>query len=362
VTSRKKKILFYTSFVFMLLMGAVLLAEVGFRVYNKFNPMYFFDTSYDRFRGKPHSEFFDTTLNSMGYNDEEVTKEKGEGLFRIVGLGDSFVLGKVPYKYNFLTVLEEKLRGNKRKVEIVNMGIPGVGLNTYLHMLANESLALNPDMVMCFLYVGNDFIEEMHEETHEVEPLFVWAFLKHAYDLLSSYEGVVRGGHTYEDDKPTFSLEKYVEIQLQTTFIYEADGKVFNQLLRKVLERIRLINEICKRNGIELVVVLIPDESQLDEKLQNMVVNRFIEKAKAGDRDYYIPAGFDFMQPNRELTALLRENGIRFIDLLPPFYRESLSRRLYKPNDGHWNIAGNALAADLLFEELGPKIVMGETQ
>ena len=38
---------------------------------------------------------------------------------------------------------------------------------------------------------------------------------------------------------------------------------------------------------------------------------------------------------------------------MPRFRREASKRRLYKPNDTHWNIEGNALAVEMLMHKLG---------
>ena len=48
------------------------------------------------------------------------------------------------------------------------------------------------------------------------------------------------------------------------------------------------------------------------------------------------------------MAAALAAHGVSFFDLLPSFKREAATTRLYKPQDTHWNIAGNALAASTL--------------
>jgi hypothetical protein len=50
-------------------------------------------------------------------------------------------------------------------------------------------------------------------------------------------------------------------------------------------------------------------------------------------------------QPNRALAAELAHDGIPMLDLLPVFRAGTETGRLYKPQDTHWNIAGNELAA-----------------
>jgi hypothetical protein len=63
-------------------------------------------------------------------------------------------------------------------------------------------------------------------------------------------------------------------------------------------------------------------------------------------------ASFDFALPNRLLRARLEELKIDYIDLIPEFSAHSLYDRLYRPNDDHWNIAGNELAARIILQRL----------
>jgi hypothetical protein len=48
----------------------------------------------------------------------------------------------------------------------------------------------------------------------------------------------------------------------------------------------------------------------------------------------------------------LRVRKIRYVDLLEPFRLKTKDFRLYKLRDTHWNIAGNRLAADVLYDFL----------
>ena len=56
--------------------------------------------------------------------DLEYDEKKDPNIRRIVGLGDSFVFGTVPYEFHFLTLLDNKLKNS----EVINMGIPGTNL------------------------------------------------------------------------------------------------------------------------------------------------------------------------------------------------------------------------------------------
>ena len=67
------------------------------------------------------------------------------------------------------------------------------------------------------------------------------------------------------------------------------------------------------------------------------------------------PAGWtvapplDLERPNRALREALDEDGVPYLDLLPAFVEAARLDRLYKPNDSHWNLAGNRLAADEIY-------------
>ena len=105
---------------------AFLLGEVMLRIYQYVNPVFVFpDHSYNRFRGKPHADDYGFKLNSHGFKDVEFQPTKEPGQLRILGIGDSFVFGHVPYQHNFLTLLEDRLKVQGRPVEVINMGIPG---------------------------------------------------------------------------------------------------------------------------------------------------------------------------------------------------------------------------------------------
>ena len=64
------------------------------------------------------------------------------------------------------------------------------------------------------------------------------------------------------------------------------------------------------------------------------------------------PSDFDFTAPNRLLSAVLKQQNIEVLDLYDAFSVAAASTALYKPNDSHWNIAGNKLAAETIATDL----------
>src|SRR5439155_15778980 len=84
----------------------IILLEVSLRIFQHFYPLpIFYTNSYNRFRLPPHASIYGFPLNARGFTDVEFNIEKDQGTFRILGLGDSFAFGIVPYPYNYLPML-----------------------------------------------------------------------------------------------------------------------------------------------------------------------------------------------------------------------------------------------------------------
>ena len=323
-----------------------LLLEAALRLYHFVNPLFVFpDNSDNRFRGKPYGADYDFTLNSKGFKDVEFRGEKVNGIRRLVGIGDSFVFGTVPYEYNFLTVLEEEWNRlqTASPVEVFNMGIPGTSPRQYLSVLIKDALPLEPDAALVFIYIGNDFIESSKKPL--LQHSFVVAAGKFVWDFMRHLEGgVTPHSRTsqYKDDAATLSVDKFLEIEIGRSDIYALGSKLLEERLPRVMYFVDEIHRVCKEKDIALYIVLIPDEVQMDPQLQQDVLTAL-----------HLPSDeLDFDLPNTRLAQELQGRGIKHLDLLPAFKGASKERRLYIPRNTHWNIEGNRLAASLLIDFL----------
>ena len=131
------------------------------------------------------------------------------------------------------------------------------------------------------------------------------------------------------------------------TEVYDQSSPMLSERLPRVMTWIDEIKTVCENNGIQLFVMLIPDELQVDSRLQE----RVLEKIGADNHK------LDFDRPNKHLVKELRARNIQYLDLLEPFRLRTRDVRLYKPRNTHWNIAGNRLAADLLYDFLHEAIL-----
>jgi hypothetical protein len=325
----------------LILAISLALGEIVLRIVHRISPSYVFhDDSYNRFRVKPGSDYYGFPINPLGFLDTDFSKADGSS-FRIVALGDSFAFGVVPYQDNYLTLLEADLGQAGLRAEVFNMGIPRTAPADYLNLLVNEGLALEPDLVLVNFYIGNDLIET-HRSLHWNRPLHershVISLLRFALRLHNRAEGgVFHDRQVYSDDAPTFSRASYIEIIGDRAKVYLVGWDGMAASVDAVMDAIERMRVICRRRGIPMAVVLIPEETQLDPELQAALPHTY---------RIYREGTMDYLQPNRILSERLGEAGIPFLDLYPAFAAAAPAQRLYKPFDSHWNIAGNRLAAE----------------
>jgi lysophospholipase L1-like esterase len=315
----------------------VLVLEVALRGFNAVRPSFvFYSSGYERYRGQPGARFYDTTLNSGGFNDLEHERTRPPGVTRrIVAIGDSFALGVVPYRENYLTRLESELSPGGR-VEVINIGIPATGPADYLAMLVKEGLPYGPDLVIANVFVGNDF-EVPGRRWHEHS--FVATFLRALWRLRGGTPPApaARDGALveYRDDEPSLSRERFLEIEVGRSWVYVRSDRAMIDAVDRVRADLRGMRDVAARAGAGFLVVLLPDEVQVDERL----------RAEVTLASGYAASDLDFERPNRLLREQLAADGTRVVDLLPAFQNAARTSRLYKPRDTHWNIAGNQLAA-----------------
>lgn len=334
----------------LLILVSALFAEGALRLYARVNPVFvFYDGSYDRFRGKPHAEDYDFRLNSRGFKDLEFETPKPPGRYRILGIGDSCVFGVVPYGDHFLTLLEEKLRGVAPDLDVLNLGIPATGPNDYLALLLKEGIPLEPDLVLVHFFIGNDFLDA---EWRKPTPSYLLAFLEFLVSLSRTNPGrVIHGAGVYDDERPSIESAEFLEIESARSWVFFRRAAAFPDRLGRVTASLAEMATVSRRHGAELLVVLIPDEVQVDPELQAAVIASRSLSA----------ADMDFAQPNRALVARLDALGIASLDLLPAFQEAARERRLYVPRDTHWNRAGNRLAAELMLAALRSRLAVRAT-
>ncbi|GAB3986504.1 hypothetical protein GCM10028807_04070 [Spirosoma daeguense] len=346
-----KSLIYNCIFIGILTVATFLLGEVVLRIYNYFAHSHiFYDDSYNRYRGKPHVTLYGYKLNASGFNDKEFTSKPGD--YKITGLGDSFAFGIVPQGDTYLTKLETKLNQQVGPVSLFNMGISQTNPTDYYSILTNEGADLKPDLVLLSFFVGNDF------DIIKKRWFFRHSYMLTALNYIAKVTWKVNdftGHQPYCDSCHTFKRADYLNVQKarmeawkyhmpDTDTVMPKNG-FFDQTIATLVKT----RDYCREQKAKFIIVIIPDELQVDDTLQHDMITAFYEK------EGKLP--YDVMTPTRLLLQQLQANQIQYIDLYEPMRKAIESgQTLYKPSDSHWNVAGNEFAAQLLADSLSKMI------
>lgn len=315
----------------------LVLLEVSLRLVNAFSPIFiFYSDSFGRYRGQPGAPHFDARLNSRGFNDVEREVSRAARVrHRVVAIGDSFAFGVVPRANNYLALLERAL-ATDGSVEVINMGVAGTEPRDYLAILVEEGLAFHPDLVVVGFYIGNDFEARARKpyEHSYVATLghFLWTLGRAGRSVVVNRDATAGA---YDDGAPSLEEEAFRRILMDRAAIYMGEDAALTGPAARAAGYLREMRDLSAGAGAEFLVVLLPDEVQVDVALQQDVA-----RAWGVSRE-----SIDLTRPTRVIAEALSREGIRVLDLLPAFAREAARTRLYKPRDTHWNIEGNRLAA-----------------
>ncbi len=311
----------------------------------------------------PHGISFGYRRNRFGFNDREPEDEAQRGAFRVVGLGDSFAFGFVPYPRAYLTTAEAVATLYTHAtppVMIRNLGLAAAGLADYRLVYRFFGRDLAPDLALVTIYMGNDFLDfrgsgpSLGGEEQWFRSWFltfvrrVRRVLKEEPRLPTTTEpvhGAVRGGQRVGpvpdlgDHGPMFgrkrvSDEAWVGVMRAElgSFVIGADegGRA-----RGFLAELGRLQADLAVDAVPMVLVLAPSRLQIE----------VAEVDAALAREGLLGSDIDLDLPARRILAWARANDVPALDLTPVFRERSGGHPgLYVPNDTHWNVSGNDLA------------------
>jgi hypothetical protein len=301
--------------IWVFIFVSLLFIEVGLRIglaaYGTVRPMPIwlsFSEDYSEYKLSA-SRFPGHKLNPDGFNDDPFQDEKPPGTRRVIAIGDSFLVGLVPRERNFIDIMERRIQADL-PAEIYNMGINHTHPGQYLSVLLKEGLRWKPDVILIGFFVGNDIKENAPENSFWYRRSLRTITIPRRILALSSELaqrqnknvplGWAFGDPGYLDDPqkefPTFSENKYLKKQrkhLELTLrwrLWETEKK-----WRGTLENLAGIHEVAKERGIPMLLVIMPDEFQVNEGVRNKVFERF----------QLTPEDYDVASPQKRLVAFV---------------------------------------------------------
>jgi hypothetical protein len=144
----------------------------------------------------------------------------------------------------------------------------------------------------------------------------------------------------------SWSQTAYLELQLRRMDLWGRWTPETRERMQSVFATLDEIRSMAERRGGRYLMVVHPDEMQVDDTLRLALLRA------AGRRD----DEFDLDLPQRALQRYCTHRGVACLDLLPAFRVAAAQGALYLPRDSHYNERGNELAAqqirDYLIAEL----------
>lgn len=225
-------------------------------------------------------------------SDRDIPYEKPAGVYRIIGLGDSFALGyEVDLEDTYLYRLEHRLHAlGARSVEVVNLGVSGFGTAEELITLREEGFRYDPDMVVLAYFV-NDIENNVMSNLYALQgdtlkreaavylpavgirkTLFSipgYRYMADHSQLLNLFRNhisyIVQKSLAQKNRKATAAARSGLETA-ERRAVYEATLTA------------RLLDEIyreCERRGIPLIILNIPNtNSTTGEMFTNIPIDR----------------------------------------------------------------------------------------
>lgn len=282
--------------------------------------------------------------NSHGMRDLERSYNKTDDTKRIALVGDSFVFGHVDFNDTFGRRLQNYY--NEDEVEILSFGVGGYNPNDYYNYIKKEVINYSPDMVITFLYVGNDIVNLSQQDKNVVYNGYLVsngsmnsAFAKQKFNLVIFLRKNIKS-HAF-----FYELVYGKKIKESTVKGYVkaySNNIQTNYNIEKVEYKIKEIDSFLKERDIDHFVVILPQKVQFlsDEEFNKTYVDYLRKNGNFSEMDY------DLLYPQKELKKYFKENEILFLDTYPSL-NENFSL-FFHGHDTHLNAKGNELTVKLI--------------
>lgn len=347
--SPRRRKLWAVAAVFVSVLAFGLLLEAFIRISDRFNWVklgYYERLPGVNFKLNSRAE----GANREGFRDLDRSFEKPPNTYRVLFLGDSFVYGRVPYERNFPTILEQRLNalGPDRQVEIVNLGVPGYGPADSIRLWQHYAWRYDHDAVVLGFYYDNDYTDNDPNFTSLSilgERVLIdkrsWLDKSHLLALLRDRWGLLRFNFTREDAiGESFFTSAEAEKMLLTSLNIHDRGFVWGltERRRQMKETFQQMQHVAGLRETPIFVVCYPGETLINREQVKEQIRKF-------GRD---PERYDFFQLNRDFGALMEELGIPSYDITLEIEYAAEREAVYIQYDGHWNEAGNRIAAEAM--------------
>jgi lysophospholipase L1-like esterase len=238
------------------------------------------------FQGVLREAEFDTSIrvNSLGYRQDEFDPHKSTQR-RILVIGDSFTFGYgVEEPDTYPRVLERELNkdGNGNvslPIEVVNAGVPTWWTDAYYLYLKERGLALEPDLILLGLFMGNDIdardarraiwpqvdADGLPLQTSTVHVRVENGHLVRVKRRARWRIPILRNSHVFQLlYTARRNLRRVQRPRIQSLSLYQSVyTQQTNTLIEKVKKLIVAMASLSRQRGAQFAVVMLPERQQI---------------------------------------------------------------------------------------------------
>jgi hypothetical protein len=375
---------------------ALVVFEVGLRLLgmgpqptiNRFDP----DLGWSKTpssRSERKTREFDVTyeINSLGLRGDEMSSpRKPDGTYRVVMLGDSFVLGyTVDRRDLFVDQLERWWRAEGRKIDVINAGTEGYSTDQEVLWLALHGKEFQPDLVLLFPYDNDLYWNGQTAYLRFPKPRYLPSGLLEESKLAdpgprSKWESFAIGALAsrfnarQERWSPDDGLHK---VDMESAAFFRDTPDFMRDANKRTDGALVALRKTCAGLGAELAIVPIPNKASIEPRaktaledaimgrswktsVRNSIVN-LVRKMKgeppipAIEADPHI--GIDAWSPDiplKKFLSIAKREGITAFDPRDAL-REAFAQGgepLYYERDWHFNPAGNRAFARFVHDQI----------
>ncbi|MEM7306885.1 MAG: DUF5989 family protein [Planctomycetota bacterium] len=307
-------------------------------------------------------------INSRGLRDDEDLKpEKQPSTYRVMMLGDSFVLGYTVDRQDlFVDQLEGWWSSEERRVEVINAGTEGYSTDQQVVWFREYGKEYKPDVVMLFPYLNDVYWNGQDSYNRFPKPRFnadgtletgklvdpgdtpmlaKLATMRFLGFLLAPKAAA--GPHTFEPAGASGPVQREFGPLLDEEPTWLADAYARTRGALKALKA------DCADVGSRLIVCPIPPETAIHEDERTTFGAKFLGGLPESD---WSPE-----KPVQRMLDMAAEEGIETMSPLTAFQtRAEEGERLYFKEEWHFNPDGNVALTNYLYSEFDSRGIFPE--
>ncbi|MEO0234283.1 MAG: hypothetical protein ABIN35_04025 [candidate division WOR-3 bacterium] len=296
--------------------------EIVLNLFYFFKPIDILKKKDEILKLKPNTYFNNERVNRYGFLGTEFDKPKTKK--RVLFIGDSFGVGVVDYKNNFIKMFEDSLG-----FEVVNLSQPGNSPKDYYEILVDHFDKTSPDMTFIIIFAGNDITEVYYpENNYSINNLKSVNLIKNFLTFLQ-----------LKNISGDLSEEDFIKIENRRSKIliensYEKEWRFFEK-------NIEYISKFFAQRKKKVYFLIVPDQFAVDKVLQKKLVEYASKQYKE----------WDFA--DRKIERILKKYDLKFFSLVDTFkicYENG--EELYRKNNTHINERGNYVVFKMLEEKI----------